>query len=132
MKGVKKKTLKPGPFNIKIYGRGLIRGYLILILLFLIVAALITYTSISENFIPLATSIIMTIGIVYSSIYCAIHIRSKGWLHGGIIGIVYVLILMLLSIFVVEGYSFNSMALPKVILGTGAGVIGGMLGINLK
>lgn len=132
MKGVKKKTLNPGPFNIKVYGCGLIRGYFVLILLFIIIATLITYTNISESFIPLSTSIIMIIGIVYSSIYCAIHIRNKGWLHGGIIGLFYVLILMVVSIFIVPEYGFNSMSISKMILGTGAGIIGGMLGVNLK
>jgi len=132
MKGGKKNTLKAGPLNIRIYGRGLLRGYIIALLLFLIVAILITYTSIGENVIPLLTSIIMIIGIVISAIYCSVHIRSKGWFHGGIMGLVFVLILILLSKVFMSEYSMDRIALYKVGLGMGAGIIGGMLGVNIK
>ncbi|HZK38041.1 MAG TPA: TIGR04086 family membrane protein, partial [Clostridia bacterium] len=68
MKTEKKNISKAGPFNIKIYGYGLMRGYIISLLLFLVGAILITYTSMGESTIPLITSAIMIIGIVYSSI----------------------------------------------------------------
>lgn len=132
MKSKEKNILKAGPFNIKIYGHGLLRGYIISLLLFIIGAILITYTSIGEGTIPLITSVIMIVGIVYSSIYCSVHFKNKGWLHGGIIGLVYILILVLLSKIFISDYSVNRIALYKVGLGVGAGIIGGMLGINIK
>ncbi len=132
MKGKEKNIAKAGPFNIKIYGHGLVRGYIISLLFFLIGAMLITYTSIGENTIPLITSIIMIIGIVYSSIYCSIHLSRKGWLHGGIIGLIYVLILVLLSKIFISDYSLNRITLYKIGLGIGAGIIGGILGVNIK
>lgn len=132
MKTEKKNISKAGPFNIKIYGYGLMRGYIISLLLFLIGAILITYTSMGESTIPLITSAIMIIGIVYSSIYCSVHFKMKGWLHGGIIGLIYVLILILLSKIFISGYTIGRIALYKIGLGVGAGVIGGMLGVNIK
>ena len=132
MKAEKKNISKAGPFNIKIYGYGLMRGYIISLLLFLIGAILITYTSMGEGTIPLITSVIMIIGIVYSSIYCSVHFKKKGWLHGGIIGLIYVFILILLSKIFISGYTIGRIALYKTGLGVGAGVIGGMLGVNIK
>lgn len=132
MKGGKKDILKAGPFNIKIYGNGLMRGYIVSLLFFLVGAILITYTSLGEGIIPFITSVIMIVGIVYSSIYCSIHLREKGWLHGGIIGLVYILILILLSKIFISDYSINRIALYKTGLGVGAGIIGGMLGVNIK
>ena len=101
-------------------------------LFFLIGAILITYTSIGENTIPFITSIIMIIGIVYSSIYCSIHLGKGGWLHGGIIGLTYVLILIVLSKIFISDYSLNRIALYKICLGVGTGIIGGILGVNIK
>lgn len=132
MKSGKKTTLKPGPFNIKVYGRGLIRGYIVSILLFLIVAILITYTSVSEGIIPMITSIIMVVGIAFSAIYCSAHIKTKGWIHGGIIGIVFVLILIILSKVFISDYSLDRIALYKIGLGMVGGIIGGILGVNIK
>ncbi|QUH20535.1 TIGR04086 family membrane protein [Alkaliphilus sp. B6464] len=132
MKGGKKTTVKTGPLNIKIYGRGLIRGYIISLLLFLIVAVLITYTSIGENIIPLITSIIMIVGIVFAAIYASVNLRNKGWLHGGIIGLVFILILIGLSKIFIADYSVDRIALYKIGLSMGAGIIGGMLGVNIK
>ncbi|HZJ77156.1 MAG TPA: TIGR04086 family membrane protein [Oscillospiraceae bacterium] len=132
MKSGKRDIAEAGPFNIKIYGYGLIRGYIVSLLFFLIGAILITYTSIGEGTIPFITSVIMIIGIVYSSIYCSIHLREKGWLHGGIIGLVYILMLVLLSKIFISGYSLNRVALYKIGLGVGTGVIGGILGVNIK
>jgi putative membrane protein (TIGR04086 family) len=128
----KKDIVNAGPFNIKIYGYGLMRGYIVSLLFFLIGAILITYTSIGEGTIPFITSVIMIIGIVYSAIYCSIHLREKGWLHGGAVGLMYILILMLLSKIFVSGYSVNRIALYKMGLGIGAGTIGGILGVNIK
>ncbi|MFW5649402.1 MAG: TIGR04086 family membrane protein [Candidatus Alkaliphilus sp. MAG34] len=132
MKSGKRDTIDAGPFNIKIYGYGLIRGYIVSLLFFLIGALLITYTSMGEGTIPFITSVIMIIGIVYSSIYCSIHLREKGWLHGGIMGLVYILMLVLLSKIFISGYSVNRVALYKIGLGVGTGVIGGILGVNIK
>jgi flagellar biosynthesis protein FliQ len=64
----KKDIVNAGPFNIKIYGYGLMRGYIVSLLFFLIGAILITYTSIGEGTIPFITSVIMIIGIVYSAL----------------------------------------------------------------
>ncbi|NMA04716.1 MAG: TIGR04086 family membrane protein, partial [Clostridiales bacterium] len=88
--------------------------------------------SMGEGTIPFITSVIMIIGIVYSSIYCSIHLREKGWLHGGIMGLVYILMLVLLSKIFISGYSVNRVALYKIGLGVGTGVIGGILGVNIK
>ncbi|ABW19260.1 TIGR04086 family membrane protein [Alkaliphilus oremlandii] len=132
MRNIKKNTVNLGYFNIRIYGRGLIRGYTVALILFLLVAVLITYSSVGEHIIPLSTSIIMIIGIVFSAMYCSVKLRSKGWLHGGIVGLIFVLILIIISKAFISGYSFDQITLYKMILGLGAGAIGGMLGVNIK
>lgn len=132
MKSREKNIAEAGPFNIKVYGHGLVRGYIISLLFFIVGAVLITYTGLRESTIPLITSVIMIIGIVYSSIYCSIHLSRKGWLHGGIVGLVYILILVLLSKIFISGYILDRIVLYKIGLGVGTGIIGGILGVNIK
>lgn len=127
-----KGKVNTGSFNIKVYAYGLIRGYIISMLLFFLVALLITYTSLGENVIPFVTSVIMILGIVFSSVYCSAHLQKKGWLHGALIGLIYILILILLSKIFISDYSIDSTAMYKIILATTTGVIGGILGVNLK
>lgn len=128
----KKRLLKAGPLNINIYARGLIRGYVVTLLLSLLFGILITFTKLSENIIPILTNGIMIIGIGFSSIYISAHLRKRGWIHGGIIGCIFVLILVVISKIFVDDYSIDRVVLYKVGMGMGIGIIGGMLGINIK
>ncbi len=74
----------------------------------------------------------MIVGIVFAAIYASINLRNKGWLHGGIIGLVFILILIGLSKVFIANYSVDRIALYKIGLSMGAGIIGGMLGVNIK
>ncbi|SCZ07317.1 TIGR04086 family membrane protein [Alkaliphilus peptidifermentans] len=131
---INKKTvpISPGPFNIWIYGKGLIRGYVLSLLLFLISAILITYTFIGEGLIPIITSIILILGVAYASIYSAIKVGVRGWLHGALVGLVYILILLLFSKFFVSGFVFDRYVIYKIVISVFTGVVGGMIGINIK
>lgn len=122
-----------GTLNIWIYGKGLIRGYILSLIMFLISAIIITYTSIGEGIVPILTSVIMVISIAYAAVYVAIHIRKRGWLHGGLIGLIYILILILLSkLFISDYIMIDKMAYFRIGIGAITGVIGGMIGINMK
>lgn len=121
-----------GTFNIWIYGKGLIRGYIVSLILFLIAAILITYTGLSEKIIPITTSIIMILSIAYGGIYVAVHIKKRGWLHGGFLGLMYILILMAFSKVFIIDYNMSSVGYYRIILSMATGVIGGMIGINIK
>lgn len=132
MKNNKKIDRGPGPFNIWVYGRGLLRGYILSLLLFLISSVIVTYTPISGDVVPVLTSIVMVLSVAYASIYTAIHLRSKGWLHGGIVGLLYIVILILLSKLFIPHYAFDRVVLYKIITSLVAGIVGGMIGINMK
>ena len=130
---MKKNLNKDGAiFNIWIYVKGLLRGYIVSLILFSITAVLILYTGLSEGIIPMATSIIMILSIGYGGIYVAAHIRKRGWLHGAMMGLVYTLILIVLSKIFIIDYSMNLVGYYKIILNAITGAIGGMVGINIK
>ncbi|MCC5911542.1 MAG: TIGR04086 family membrane protein [Clostridiaceae bacterium] len=121
-----------GGFNIWIYGKGLMRGYLLSLVLFLIGALLITYTGLSETILPIITSGIMVLSIAYASIYAAIHTKKRGWLHGAFIGMIYIVILIILSKLFITDYTITAAVYYRIITSVVTGVIGGMIGINIK
>ncbi len=121
-----------GPLNIWVYGRGLMRAYLLSLMLFLISGLGITYTSIGENAYPMMTSVILIISIAYAAIYVAVKLRAKGWLHGAVVGIVYITLIVLLSSLFLQDFAFDRFILYRYLVSIAAGSVGGMIGINIK
>ncbi len=112
--------------------KGLVVSCIITLGLILIVAIILTYTTLKESNILLLNTIIMVISIATGAIYLTMKIGEKGWLNGGIIGATYYLIILLLGISVLKNYSFGMYTASKFIISLVTGVIGGMIGINLK
>lgn len=128
---IKTKSLKNHNI-LKIYGKGLIRAYLLSLMLFLISAILITYTSLSEGIIPALISGVMILSVAYAAIYVSVHGKSKGWLHGALIGVIYMLLLILLSIIFIPDFALDRVVYFKVVICLITGLVGGMIGINIK
>jgi len=104
---------------------------LTLILLF-IYAVILTYTNIPESTIPIGISIISSISILSCSIICMLKIKNNGIINGGAIGLAYMLILYLLSSSVQTGFSLNIYSIVTIISGIFCGMLGGIIGVNIK
>ncbi|MBM7613885.1 TIGR04086 family membrane protein [Alkaliphilus hydrothermalis] len=132
-KVAKKNTIKnPGPLNMWTYGRGLVRGYVLALMLFLLCGILITFTSLGESVIPMVTSIITILGVAYTAIYVVANIGSKGWLHGAVVGMVFMVLLVILSKMFITDYMLDKYVMYKLLISGVTGCIGGMIGINIK
>lgn len=110
---------------------GLLTGYIITLSFFIIYAIVLTFTSISELTLPTLTMLITIVGIVISGTLSARHTKSKGWLNGGIAGILYALIMIILGAFFIKDIGPSYSWAVKLIWGAILGAIGGMIGINL-
>lgn len=131
-RGKKNVVKNSGPFHLWTYGRGLVRGYVLSLLLFLIFGIIITYTKVGEGLIPLVTTLVMILGVVYGSIYTVAHIGTKGWLHGAFVGLIYIFLLVILSKMFLTGYTLDRFVGYRMLISVAAGSIGGMIGINIK
>lgn len=118
--------------NIKYMFKALVLSYILTFILVLIISFLLTYTSLKESNIPLLNTIIMIISISVGSIYIAIKLEENGWLNGGILGILYFLILVFLNYLFVKPFTFDIFSISKFLISLITGIIGGVLGINLK
>lgn len=112
--------------------KSLVVSYIITLVMILIMAIIFTYTPLKEKNIPLFNTVIMIISITVGAIYLTLKIGEKGWLNGGLVGIVYYIILVLLNFILFKNHSIDIYTTSKLIISLATGIIGGMIGINLK
>ena len=125
---LEKNRIKNSLFRI---GKGVLISIITTLVLIFIFSILLTFTDIPESTINPVIIFISVISILLGSSICTLKIKSKGLVNGGTVGIVYVLILYILSAILYKEFSLN---LESVIMIVGAiisGMIGGIIGVNL-
>lgn len=115
-----------------IYIKGILAAYFFAFIIFLIMALLITYTNISESIIPMLTFIVVIISSLTGGMYVAVKLRKKGWVHGILIGLTYMVTILLLSWMFINDFTFDKQTLLKTLSGVLAGGLGGIIGVNMK
>ena len=110
--------------------RGLSRSLLIS-LGFIILITLIMYLSpLPEWIVPYLVVVGMLLSIIYGSMYVGRRVDRKGWLHGGYTGLLYIVVLVILSYLLQLSPDLGLSLLSKLFLGFSFGCVGGILGIN--
>lgn len=112
--------------------KGTIIGLILTIILILIFTIILTYTKLSENLIPLINSVIMILGISSGAVITSRKVDNKGWLSGGLIGILYFLVILVLGLLFIKDFTLEKYSLVKALIAIVTGCIGGMIGINIK
>ncbi len=97
----------------------------------LLVAVVLFLTPMTERAVPYIVYITSTFSIVIGSAYAAKRIQSKGWLNGGLTGLAYVFILLILTRVFGLDLDVNLHLATKLLLAFVLGSIGGILGLNL-
>lgn len=117
---------------IFIYLKSIFSALLITVVIMLIIAAIITFTSVTESIMPLVTSIIMVLSIAYSGLLSATRLRKRGFIHGLITGAIYTILILFFSWIFINNFSLDKFVIIKGTIGIASGGIGGMIGVNLK
>lgn len=112
--------------------RGLLISYLITIPTFIIFALILTYTNFPEMLISPAVVITTMISILTAGSTSTRGVKNKGWLNGGIVGLIYMLVLYLVSSLVFNDFTVNNYVVTMELIGIFTGAIGGIIGINIK
>lgn len=112
--------------------KGSIFSIIISLILLLIFAILLCYTNLSENSIKPTILVITGVGILIGSMISAKKIRKNGLINGGLVGAVYIIILYMVSSLTITNFSITINSLTMLIVAIITGMIGGIIGINLK
>lgn len=113
-----------------IKGSGIALG--ITILLLFIFAILLTYTNIQENTMITVVIIITAVSILIGSSLSTLRIKKNGLLNGALVGVIYISLIYIISSLTGSGFSLNIMSVIMLVSSIIAGMIGGIIGVNLN
>lgn len=97
-----------------------------------IFAVLLTYTKISENTIFPVVLVVSGISILIGSSITTRKLKNKGMINGGLIGLIYILTLYIISSLFTMEFNLNSNSIIMVAVSVITGMLGGIIGINMK
>lgn len=110
--------------------KGIILALALSVVLLFIAALVLNFTAVAEKITPYLVFGISLVAIISGSSYSGGKIGSKGWLYGGITGFVFVVLMLVIGLFVLDGVSFGWNWLTKLFLGFIFGAAGGMWSVN--
>lgn len=112
--------------------KGSIIAILITLLFLSIYAVLLSTTDISETTIVPVVLVITGISILIGSSMSTVSIKNKGMINGFLVGLIYIIVLYIISSLMLVGFELNSNSIIMILIGAVTGMIGGVIGVNLK
>lgn len=111
--------------------KGSIFAIVVTLILLFIYACLLTFTSLSETTMTPVIITIAGISILIGSSISSLKIKKQGMLNGALVGLIYMILIYLISSIFLTGFDMNTKSIIMIIVGTIAGMIGGIIGVNL-
>ena len=112
--------------------KGVLISFILTLVLVFIFALILTYTNVQESAIFPAGLLITAISILIGSSISTIKIKKNGILNGGIIGFIYILLIYLISSIIGTGFALNLNSILIILAGVVGGMLGGIVGVNIK
>lgn len=126
-------NIKDNKFSpIKIFFKNLIIEFILTLILLMILSVLLSSTDLNENIINPSIIFISSFSILVGAFFSSKKIGKKGILIGALQGFIYIFILYLFSSISNGNFALSTSSLIMVLIGLICGIIGGILGVNLK
>lgn len=118
--------------NIIYILKGLGIAFISTFVFLLILAIVLTYSNVSENIINPTIIIITALSILIGSSIGNIKIKKNGFMNGGMIGGIYIILLYLFSSIFRMEFSLTMQSIIMVMTGVVFGILGGIIGVNIS
>jgi len=118
------------PTTALVMAKGILYAYFMSLVVFLIVSALVQYTSLTDAILPYIAYATALIAIFIGAAYVTKNMQSRGWLNGGITGLVYLTGLLVFALILIPEFRVDIGYFSKAILAFATGAAGGIFGIN--
>ncbi len=112
--------------------KGVIFSYLITAIVFIVYGILLTYTETTEKNIQIVVMITTVLSVLIGGIISSKGVSKRGLMFGMLVGIIYSIIMIMISFCVLPTIKITSKMIMIIILSISAGGIGGIIGINSK
>lgn len=117
---------------LKTYLKSVARGVLLSVILLVIGALVFYFSNLNQDYMQTFIWIVTIISICYAGIYGAYKIGRRGFLHGALIGILYIVLLAFVAILAERGHlnmrTYTIMFLMSLVIGS----LSGMIGVTLS
>lgn len=112
--------------------KGSVFAVVLTLILLLIYSAFLTYTKLNESTMPVFIIGITAISILVGSLISSANIKKNGLTNGALVGLIYIVVIYLLSSIISKSFSLNIYSIIMIIASVIAGAIGGIIGVNRK
>ena len=112
--------------------KGILIAFLFTVVVFLVSAVLLSYTSLPEESIPVISTAVKLIGALISGFIPAKKSGNRGILTGALSGLLYILIIFITASLTTQESVFNMNLLTTALLCVLSGAMGGIFGVNLR
>lgn len=112
--------------------KGSIIAIIITIIGLLIFSILLANTSINESTIIPVITVLSAISILIGSFISVSKIQKKGILNGALVGIIYIISIYIISSCINDSFKLTLNSLILIISAIIAGMLGGIIGVNIK
>ncbi len=112
--------------------KGSIISIIITIIGLLIFSIILANTNINENTMIPVITILSAISILIGSLISVSKIQKKGILNGAIVGLIYIISIYIMSSCINGSFSLTLNSCILIIVSIVAGMIGGIIGVNMK
>lgn len=116
---------------MKIFFRESIISFILSIVLIFILSLIISKTTIAESVIIPGIILISSISIMFGGIRVSRLKKQKGMLNGALLGFIYMFSMYLISSIILKDFSLNLKSMIMFFSGIIAGILGGIIGVNL-
>ncbi len=128
-------NLKPEEYeglNLFSLLKGLLASYIITIPAFMLFALILTNVDFPQKLVTPMVVIITVISVLTAGSVATRGVRSKGWLNGSMVGLVYMIILYLLSSIIFKNFTIDRNVVTMTVIGILTGAIGGIMSVNSR
>lgn len=112
--------------------KGSITAIVITLILLFIFSIILTYTSIKESAMSPVVIVITAVSILIGSSISTLKIKKMGLVNGALVGLIYILTIYVISSITGLGFALQLQTIIMMLAAIGAGMIGGIIGVNLK
>ena len=112
--------------------KGSITAIVIILILLFIFSIILTYTSIKESTMSPVVIVITAVSILIESSISTLKIKKMGLVNGALVGLIYILTIYVISSITGLGFALQLQTIIMMLAAIGAGMIGGIIGVNLK
>ena len=117
-------------FNI--YLKGIVIFLGISLFLIFILSMILSFTNVKESIISPGIIFISMISILVPSFFLSKKIKKKGIVNGAVFGTICMFLLYIISSFINMDFKLNLSSIIMICLGMIGGMVGGILGVNIK